>query len=337
MENLTREKFTATLEKIAKVNGVADPSKKFNVTPSIAQKMVDAIQLSSEFLKRINIQPVKELEGEAIGLNQGSTIAGRTNTKGGTPRKPVDPTGLESNTYKCAKTDFDVALRYEKMDAWARFPDFYAKWKAFVERAIALDMIMIGWHGTTVAVDTDRNANPLLQDLNIGWLEKIRTKAPSHHMKEVVAGSGKVVVGPTGDYKNLDAVVTDVVNNLISEIHQDDTDLVVICGRQLLNDKNFPLVNNSKDNQDTLAGQILLSQKQIGSLPAVRVPFFPENAFLVTSFDNLSIYFQETGKRRKVIDNASLDQVEEYQSSNDAYVIETYDKVAFVENIVIQE
>ena len=65
--------------------------------------MVDAIQLSSEFLKRINIQPVKELEGEAIGLNQGSTIAGRTNTKGGTPRKPVDPTGLESNTYKCEK------------------------------------------------------------------------------------------------------------------------------------------------------------------------------------------------------------------------------------------
>ncbi|QNY28003.1 phage major capsid protein, P2 family [Acinetobacter seifertii] len=337
MQNLTREKYTATVEKIALANNIADPSKKFSVEPSIAQKMVEAVQQSSEFLKKINIQPVGELEGEAIGLNQGSTIAGRTNTKGGTPRKPVDPTGLESNKYKCAKTDFDVALRYEKMDAWARFPDFYAKWKAFVERAIALDMIMIGWHGKSVAVTTDRNANPLLQDVNIGWLEKIRTMAPAHHMKEVVAGSGKVVVGPTGDYKNLDAVVTDVVNNLISEIHQDDTDLVVICGRQLLNDKNFPLVNNSKDNTDTLAGQILLSQKQIGGLPAARVPFFPEDAFLVTSFDNLSIYFQETGKRRQVTDNSSMDQVEEYQSSNDAYVIETYDKVAFVENIQIQE
>ncbi|AUM28602.1 phage major capsid protein, P2 family [Acinetobacter pittii] len=337
MQNLTREKYTATVEKIALANNIADPSKKFSVEPSIAQKMVDAVQQSSEFLKKINIQPVVDLEGEAIGLNQASTIAGRTNTKGGTPRKPVDPTGLESNTYKCAKTDFDVALRYEKMDAWARFPDFYAKWKAFVERAIALDMIMIGWNGKSVAVTTDRNANPLLQDVNIGWLEKIRTVAPAHHMKEVVAGSGKVVVGPTGDYKNLDAVVTDVVNNLISEIHQDDTDLVVICGRQLLNDKNFPLVNNSKDNTDTLAGQILLSQKQIGGLPAVRVPFFPEDAFLVTSFDNLSIYFQENGKRRQVTDNSSMDQVEEYQSSNDAYVVETYDKVAFVENIVIQE
>ncbi|MBJ9724534.1 MULTISPECIES: phage major capsid protein, P2 family [Acinetobacter calcoaceticus/baumannii complex] len=337
MQNLTREKYTATVKKIALANNIADPSKKFSVEPSIAQKMVDAVQQSSEFLKKINIQPVVDLEGEAIGLNQASTIAGRTNTKGGTPRKPVDPTGLESNTYKCVKTDFDVALRYEKMDAWARFPDFYAKWKAFVERAIALDMIMIGWNGKSVAVTTDRNANPLLQDVNIGWLEKIRTVAPAHHMKEVVAGSGKVVVGPTGDYKNLDAVVTDVVNNLISEIHQDDTDLVVICGRQLLNDKNFPLVNNSKDNTDTLAGQILLSQKQIGGLPAVRVPFFPEDAFLVTSFDNLSIYFQENGKRRQVTDNSSMDQVEEYQSSNDAYVVETYDKVAFVENIVIQE
>ena len=223
------------------------------------------------------------------------------------------------------------------MDAWARFPDFYAKWKAFVERAIALDMIMIGWNGTSVVASSDRNANPLLQDLNIGWLEKIRQDAPEHYMAEVVEDSGKVVIGPTGDYKNLDALVADSVNNLISEIHQDDTDLVVICGRQLLNDKNFPLVNDAKDNTDTLAGQILLSQKQIGGYPAARVPFFPDNAFLVTSFDNLSIYYQEQGKRRQIVDNSSMDQVEEYQSSNDAYVIETYDKVAFVENIEIQQ
>ncbi|MGQ2387014.1 phage major capsid protein, P2 family [Acinetobacter ursingii] len=336
MQNLTREKFTYTVAKIGEANGVADPSKKFTVEPSIAQKMVNSIQQSSEFLQKINIIPVEELEGEAIGLTQSQTIAGRTNTKGGTARKPVDPTGLESNTYQCKKTDFDVALRYEKMDAWAKFPDFYAKWKAFVERAIALDMIMIGFNGKSAATTTDRNANPLLQDVNIGWLEKIRTKATDHYMKEVVKDSGKVTVGPTGDYKNLDAVVVDAVSNLIGEVHQDATDLVVICGRQLLNDKNFPLVNDSKDNTDTLAGQVLLSQKQIGGLPAVRVPFFPEHALLITSLDNLSIYYQETGKRRAVEDNSSMDQVEEFNSSNDAYVVETYEKVAFVENIEIQ-
>ncbi|ENU11097.1 phage major capsid protein, P2 family [Acinetobacter baumannii] len=335
MKKLTRQKFNHATGSVASLNGIDNAAVKFAVEPSVAQKMVDTLQESSEFLQKINIHPVDELEGDTIGLTQGSTIAGRSNTKGGNKRTPVDPTGLKSNTYKCHKTDFDVAIRYEKMDAWAKFPDFYARWKKFVDRAIALDMIMIGWNGTSAAVDTDRAANPLLQDVNIGWLEQIRTKAPERYMKEVVEASGKVKIGATGDYNNLDALVTDVVSNLISEIHQDDTDLVVICGRQLLNDKNFPLVNNSKDNTDALAGQILLSQKQIGGLTAVRVPFFPENALLVTSLDNLSIYFQESGKRRQIIDRSELDQVEEYQSSNDAYVIENYEKVGFVENIEI--
>lgn len=337
MQKLTREKFDYTVAKIAEVNGVSNPSKKFTVEPSVAQKMINAVQQSSDFLKQINVTPVDEMKGEAIGLTQGQTIAGRTNTKGGTERKAVDPTGLESNPYECVQTNFDVALRYEKLDAWAKFPEFYSKWQAFVNRAIALDMIMIGWNGKSAAVTTDRTTNPLLQDVNIGWLEKIRTKAPEHYMKEVVPASGKVVVGPTGDYKNLDAVVVDAVSNLIGEVHQDATDLVVICGRQLLNDKNFPLVNDAKDNTDTLAGQVLLSQKQIGGLPAVRVPFFPEKALLVTSLDNLSIYFQSSAKRRSVEENAALDQIEDRQSSNDAYVIETYDKVAFVENIEIKE
>ncbi|MBP8005510.1 MAG: phage major capsid protein, P2 family [Acinetobacter sp.] len=335
MKKLTRQKFNHATGSIASLNGVENAAEKFAVEPSIAQKMVDTLQESSEFLQKINVQPVDELEGEAIGLTQGSTIAGRSNTKGGTKRTPVDPTGLKSNPYKCHKTDFDVAIRYEKIDAWAKFSDFYARWKKFVDRAIALDMIMIGWNGTSAATQTDRAANPLLQDVNIGWLQKIRTNAPERHMTEVVDASGKVEIGASGDYKNLDALVVDVVSNLISEIHQDDTDLVVICGRQLLNDKNFPLVNDASDNTDTLAGQVLVSQKQIGGLPAVRVPFFPDDALLVTSLDNLSIYFQETGKRRQIIDRSELDQVEEYQSSNDAYVIENYEKVGFVENIEI--
>ena len=335
MNKTTRFKFNKVLSQISALNGVESTAAKFAVEPSIAQKMIAGVQESSEFLKKINMEPVTEGEGEAIGLTQGSTIAGRSNTKGGTARKPIDPTGLESNAYACKKTDFDVALRYEKMDAWAKHPDFYAKWKAFVDRAIALDMIMIGWNGKTAAIQTDRAANPLLQDVNIGWLEKIRTKAPAHHMKEVVAASGKVKIGAAGDYKNLDALVVDIVGDLIDEVHQDDTDLVVICGRQLLNDKNFPLVNDASDNTDTLAGQVLVAQKQMGGLPAVRVPFFPDNALLVTSFDNLSIYFQESGKRRQIIDRSEMDQVEEYQSSNDAYVIENYKKVAFVENIEI--
>ncbi|WP_373351031.1 phage major capsid protein, P2 family [Acinetobacter bereziniae] len=335
MRNDTRKKFNHYMGEVARINGVDNAAVLFTVAPNPVQSLEEKIQLSSEFLARINIIPVIEPTGEAIALSVNSTIAGRTDTTGDAKRNPADPTGLSSNTYACQKTDFDISLLYSKIDAWAKFPDFPEKWAGACAKAIGLDRIMIGWNGTSIAKTTDRSKNPLLQDVNEGWLHKIRTRAPERNMTEVTAGSGKVTVGPTGNYKNLDALVKDSVDDLIDEVHQDSTDLVVICGRSLLNDKNFAILNKEQDNQNTLAGQVLLGQKQIGGLPAVRVPFFPDNAFLITSLDNLSIYYQEDAKRRFIREEPEKNRVADYQSSNEDYVIEAYEKVALVENIEI--
>jgi hypothetical protein len=58
--------------------------------------------------------------------------------------------------------------------------------------------------------------------------------------------------------------------------------LVVICGRQLLADKYFPLVNMDREPTERLAADLIISQRRIGSLPAVRVPFMPPTSLLVT-------------------------------------------------------
>ena len=68
--------------------------------------------------------------------------------------------------------------------------------------------------------------------------------------------------------------------------------------RKLLNDKYFPL-STQAGATETLAADIIISQKRIGGLPAARVPFFPDNAILITRFDNLSIYFQDGARRRR--------------------------------------
>ena len=73
------------------------------------------------------------------------------------------------------------------------------------------------------------------------------------------------------------------------------------------------------------------------ALPVVDAPFFPEGTVLVTFLKNLSIYWQEGARRRNVIDNPKRDRVENYESSNDAYVIEDYDGIALIENIEIVE
>ena len=65
------------------------------------------------------------------------------------------------------------------------------------------------------------------------------------------------------------------------------------------------------------------------------MPFFPDNALLITTYDNLSIYWQEGARRRRMEDNPKRDRVENYESSNDAYVVENTGMAAMVENIEI--
>jgi hypothetical protein len=63
------------------------------------------------------------------------------------------------------------------------------------------------------------------------------------------------------------------------------------------------------------------------------VPYFPANAFLITTLNNLSIYYQDGKVRRLIKDQPELDQVTDFQSSNEAYVVEDYSFSALVENI----
>lgn len=77
--------------------------------------------------------------------------------------------------------------------------------------------------------------------------------------------------------------------------------------------------------------------RQRSSLQAVQVPFFPEDALFITTFDNLSIYWQRGGRRRHILENPKRDRVEDYQSSNDAYVLEDVGQAVLVENIELTE
>ncbi|MGA5984150.1 P2 family phage major capsid protein, partial [Escherichia coli] len=104
------------------------------------------------------------------------------------------------------------------------------------------------------------------------------------------------------------ALVMDATNNLIEPWYQEDPDLVVIVGRQLLADKYFPIVNREQDNSEMLAADVIISQKRIGNLPAVRVPYFPADAMLITKLENLSIYYMDDSHRRVIEENPKLDR-----------------------------
>lgn len=333
MRNETRIKFNGYLEQVAKLNGITSAIVKFNVLPSVQQSLETAIQESSDFLGRINIIGVSEQEGEAILLGVNGPIAGRTNTAGGNRRNPADRSALAKDAYSCKQTNFDSAFPYALIDAWAKFPDFQPRLTAAIAQRHALDRIMIGFNGTSAAAATDIGANPLLQDVNIGWLQKIRTGAPDRVLDEVVAASGKVTVGATGDYKTLHGVVFDAVQ-MLEPWHRSRPDLVVMVSRDLLHNKLLAAVEKgAASNQEENASDEIVTKARLGGLPIVDAPFFPAGTVLVTTLSNLSIYFQEGARRRHVKDEPEYDRIADYQSSNDAYVIEDFGLVALVENI----
>ncbi|MCL9847364.1 phage major capsid protein, P2 family [Ralstonia solanacearum] len=334
MRNDTRRLFAAYKDAIAKLNGVARVDEKFSVSPTVQQKLETKVQESSDFLRRINVYGVTEQEGEKIGLGVSGPVASTTDTTQ-QDRQTSDISTLDGRRYRCEQTNSDTHITYQKLDAWAKFPDFQTRIRDAIIKRQALDRIMIGFNGVSRAATSDRAANPMLQDVNKGWLQNLREQAPQRVIQGGKAGDKIAIGGDGADYGNLDALVFDMVNHLVEPWYAEDPELVVVCGRSLLADKYFPLVNKDRDPTQQIAADLIISQKRIGNLPAVRVPYFPANALLVTRLDNLSIYYQEGGRRRTILDNARRDRIENFESSNDAYVIEDLACAAMAENIAL--
>ncbi|MGO2440305.1 MAG: phage major capsid protein, P2 family [Serratia proteamaculans] len=342
MRKQTRLKFNAFLSRVAELNGVdtGDLDKKFSVEPSVTQTIMTRVQDSSAFLTRINIVPVAEMKAEKVGLGVNGSIASTTDTTGGDERETADFATLDAEGYFCQQVNYDFHIRYNTIDLWARYQDFQARLRDAIVKRQSLDRMMIGFNGTHRAKTSNRIKFPLLQDIAPGWLQKYRDNAPARVMHNITDEDGtvlseKIRVGTGGDYVTLDALVMDATNTLIAPWYQEDPELVVICGRQLLADKYFPLVNQEQPNSEALAADLIISQKRIGNLPAVRVPFFPANALMITRLDNLSIYWQEDTHRRHMVENSKRDRIENYESINEDYVVEDYACGTLVENIVL--
>jgi len=367
MRNETRLLFNAYVGQIAQLNGVADATVKFSVAPVVEQKLEEKIQESSDFLTQINVVGVPAQQGEKVGVTVTRPLASRTNTGAGNRRTPGDPTDTtDDGGYYCRQTNFDHAIKYAKLDAWRHRPEFQTLLRDVILKQQGRDRIMIGFNGSSAAVSTDRDAHPLLEDVNEGWLHKIRVHAPERVLDdgelstyvpadgntpatgakaiyiaagpdiEVVDGDATNVDTADADYANLAALAFDALNQL-DPWHRSDTDLVVIVGWKLVNDKYLNLLQAAGDTatEREASHRILTLPKQLAGKRAVVVPFFPEDALLITSLDNLSVYWQEETRRRQVKDEPALDQIENYESVNEAYVVEDYGRCALVENVVM--
>jgi P2 family phage major capsid protein len=327
-----RKQIDAFIAQIGQVYGV-DATRQFTVTPTIAQELQPLITLDgAPFLQQINVMPVAELKGEKIFLDVSSLVSKRTDT-GSNDRVPTDPSALTNKTYELFPTETDVALPYATIDSWAKFPNFAALWNALVRKAIANDRARIGWHGIAHATPTVPGTYPNGEDVNIGWLKQIRDYNSG---SQYVDGSeGAVVIG-TADFPNLDYLVS-VAKARIDLVFRNSPDLVALISANLASTEEAEYFR--KNGRKPENKELLLTDNRLirnyGGLPSYSPPFMPDGVVLVTSFKNLSIYYQDTSWRRMIRDWAPRNRYEDFTSRNEGYVVEDFRKTSLVDGITV--
>ena len=189
-----------------------------------------------------------------------------------------------------------------------------------------LDLIMVGWNGTSVAATTNRGTNPLGQDVNKGWLQMIRDEAPAQIIQTAL------VVNPDGsaDYKNFDECVSDIYSS-IAEPYKSEGGHIVIVGKDILASQQAKFYADNAGTPSEKQG-IKKALETYGGLEAYEVPYFPADAVMITKFENLSIYTQDSSVRRATKDTPEKNGVQDFNSSNVAYVVEEYDNVSVIDS-----
>lgn len=327
MQQSTRQLFNAMLARFASTYGVQDVQHSFSVTPSIAQKLQDKIVEQSTFLSKINMLPVDELKGQNILGFAASPVTSRTDTsQPGKERQPRNVMGLEARGYELHQTNADVSMPYRLIDVWAKFPDFAERYARYVQQRMANDMEIIGWHGTSAAADTDMQTNPLLQDVNKGWLQYMRDNLPANILSQGNTAN-ELRIGAGGDWANLDIAVNDMLQGIPQYMR---SNLVALIGADLIAQEKAALYA-AVGGKPTEKAMLNASLTTFGGLSWDTPSNFPARGLVITSYDNISIYRQSDSWRRQIVDNPKKDQVEDYNSRNEGYVIETPEKFVAVE------
>jgi P2 family phage major capsid protein len=317
MKNTTRKKYNKMISEMAANYDVETVTSEFNISTPMETKINDAIQESSAFLNMITVLPVTDTAGQALDIGVSELLAKRTNTNNN-DRSPTDISGMSGTDWAVKDTEFDVSFKYRMIDMWARYPNFVERYRKAVLKKIALDRITIGFYGQSAAIETDPAANPLGQDINIGWFKLLEDNNPENYITQSGDAENKITIGVDGDYKNLDALVFDVYKAI--PVEQRTGNEVVIIGSGLVShDQNKVLSTHGQTPSEKKDAMMMMNS--YGGLVAYEVPKFPDNGVLVTDPENLHLYYQESATRRKTEDNTKRNRVEDYISSNDAYAI----------------
>lgn len=327
--------FSATAQGFGVTPSDPRAGQHFSATPTIAQTIYNKIvEDGNAFLRLINaLIPVSEIKGDKVGMFLTNKVASRTDTTGAGERTPKHLADTESKLYELFQTNFDIGLLYSLIDSWAKFPDFAERYMKMVREAMGNDMLQTGWTGTSVAATTNIGTNPLLQDLNKGWLQLIREF--NSGSQRVIGTVGVPIALGSAGFPNMDVLVHSA-RQMLPITRRNRPDLVALIGNDIMaqQQETYYADNGNTPTEKMLVNNGIIT-KAYGGMPSLTPPFFPDGMIMVTPLKNLSIYYQDSSVRRLQKDKPEKNQTQEFNSVNLGYVVEDEFATVLIENITI--
>lgn len=306
---------------LAKAYKTTDPSQQFAVTSPMETRLRAAMLDSVEFLGLITAMDVDQIKGQVVNVGSNVIATGRSETGRFTSGQTVD-----GNTYELVETDSCAFVTWATMAAWANAGNekqFMQLMSQNATRRFALDVLRVGFNGVSIATTTNPTTNPLGQDVNKGWHQLVKEKAPDQVVTDPIYfypdATGELA---EGEYKTLDAIVTEIKNTLIPEQFRNDPRLVVLVGSDLTAAAQTKLMNQADKPSERVAAQMM--DKSIGGLKAYTPPFFPGKRLVVTMLSNLHVYTQRGTRQRKSENVEDRKRWEDKYWRFEGYAVEEY-------------
>jgi P2 family phage major capsid protein len=327
--NQTAAGFIKTYStQLAKTFGVGDASHKFAISDPMETKLRAALLESVEFLRMITTMQVDQIKGQVVKVGNYGIATGRK--AGG---RFTSEQGVDGNTYELTETDSCSATTWALLSTWANAGNLNEFMKLINQNStlrFALDMLRVGFNGVSAAATSDPIANPNGEDVNKGWHQIVKEKAPDQIMTDPIYFNPDATQAlKDGEYKTLDAIVTELKNTFIHPSLRNDPRLVVLVGSDLTATAQTHMMNQADKPSEKVAAQQM--DKNIGGMRAYTPPFFPGKRIAVTILSNLHIYTQKGTAHRKAKDEEDRKQYENSYWRNEGYAIEEFEAYAAVD------
>lgn len=298
------QQYMGALEK-AYSDCARSSDKSFTLTEPRASSLRQALLENADFMRMLTCLDVPHPQGQVVDVGESTLRTGRV--KGGRFTKG---SGISGNEFRLHEMDSCCVITWEQLAVWANAgkpEEFYNLMNSAAVANFSHDMLRIGFNGTHIAEESDPQANPNGEDVNIGWHQIAKVWGSEEGRTSRIL-TDAVTLGEGGDYLSLDAMASDLIRSCIPAQFHNDPRLVVLAGADLVAAEELRLYNKEDKPTEKVAAQQLT--KNIAGRRAFIPPFMPGKRMVVTMLPNLQILTLKGSRRRKAEDVGDRKQFE---------------------------